>query len=72
MELVELGALVFGVTEMLKSLVPAKYSAWGIPLLAVLIGAAANVYLKGYSPELVVEGLVLGLSATGLYAAVKH
>jgi hypothetical protein len=71
MELVELGALVFGITEVLKGLCPEKYVSKVMPLVAVLIGGAANVYLLGYSPEILLAGFMFGLAATGLYKTVK-
>jgi hypothetical protein len=67
----ELGAVVFGLTEVVKGLLPEKYKASVAPLCAVLLGAGMNVYLNGYSEENVVYGLTLGLAATGLYKAVK-
>lgn len=67
----ELGAVVFGLTEVVKGLLPAAYRANVAPLCAVLLGAGMNVYLNGYSEENVVYGLTLGLATTGLYKAVK-
>ncbi len=71
MELVELGALVFGLTEVLKGLCPDKYKSKIMPLVAVLIGGAANVYLLGYAPEILLQGFMWGLVASGLYKTVK-
>lgn len=81
--IIELSALIFGLTEALKRFLVFTASKFKIsinedefrqyiaPLLAVLIGGGANIYLYGYSPENLVYGLTLGLAATGLYAAVK-
>jgi len=71
MELVELGALVFGVTEVIKRSLPESWQSKVAPVLAVVLGAVFNVYLMGYSPEIVAQGLMYGLAATGLYKAVK-
>lgn len=65
--IIEMGALVFGLTEVLKALVPVKYRDRVAPTLAVLTGALSYTYMYGYSPENVTYGLVLGLAASGLY-----
>jgi hypothetical protein len=67
MELFEVGALVLGVTETIKRALPSDWSDKLAPVLAVLLGAVFNVYLLGYSPEVVAQGLMFGLTATGLY-----
>jgi|TARA_Y100000310_G_scaffold118355_1_gene117238 uncharacterized membrane protein YedE/YeeE len=69
--LVELGALVFGLTEVLKGFCPEKHRKVVAPLLAVVLGGLANVYLLGYSPEALVLGLTYGLAAAGLYNVAK-
>lgn len=71
-DLLELGAIVFGLTEIFKEFVPQKYRAKITPLIAVILGGGANVYLLGYSPENLLYGLALGLAATGMYKAVKN
>ncbi len=71
-EFFELGAVVFGLTEVVKALIPEKYRMNIAPLVAVLLGAGMNVYLNGYSEENVVYGLTLGLAATGLYKVVRN
>lgn len=65
--ILEWAAVVFGLTEVLKRLVPTKYRDTFAPLLAVVVGASSYSYMYGYSPENVVYGLILGLAATGLY-----
>lgn len=42
---------------------PAKYS----PIVAILVGAVMYVAVAGISPEHIVTGVVIGLSAVGLY-----
>lgn len=71
MELVELGALVVGVTEVLKRSLPESWQDKVAPVLAVVLGAVFNVYLLGYSPEIVAQGLMYGLAATGIYKSIK-
>ncbi len=68
----ELGAIIFGLTEVIKELLPAKLRAKLTPLIAIAIGGSANVYLNGYSPENVIYGLALGLAASGMYKAVRN
>ncbi len=68
----ELGAIIFGLTEVIKEFIPAKIRSKVTPLIAILIGGGANVYLNGYSPENVIYGLALGLAASGMYKAVRN
>ena len=65
--LIEMGALVFGLTEALKRLVPLKFRDATAPTLAIILGGLSYSYMYGYSPENVIYGLILGLAATGLY-----
>ena len=62
-----MNAAVLGLTQVLKKLIPEKYASKLTPLLAVFVGAGANVYLVGYSPENLFVGVVFGLMASGLY-----
>ena len=71
MELFEVGALVWGVTEAIKRSLPEGWGKKAAPVLAILLGAAFNVYLMGYSPEIVAQGLMYGLAATGIYKSLK-
>lgn len=76
-ELIQLGAVVVGATEVVKKLLEAipflsmKVCDALVPLVAVLIGGGVNIYLVGYSPENLIVGLILGLSASGLYKVAK-
>ena len=67
--IVENGLLIFGLTEVFKKLIPEKYRSEIAPLFALIIGAVSHVYLYGYSPENVVYGAFLGMSAAGVYGA---
>jgi hypothetical protein len=69
--ILELGGVIFGLTEMIKRLLPEKLQSKLAPLVAVLVGGGMNVYMYGYSAENVVYGLMLGLAASGLYGAGK-
>lgn len=71
-QLLELGAIVFGLTEVIKTLLPKEYQRALAPLISVLLGAIGNIYLNGYSPENLVFGLAMGLAATGLYKAARN
>lgn len=63
MEIV-LTAAVLGIVQACKIAgLPAKYS----PIVAILVGAVMYVAVAGISPEHVVTGVVIGLSAVGLY-----
>ena len=57
-------AAVLGIVQAFKIAgLPAKYS----PIVAILVGAIMYVAVAGISPEHVVIGVVIGLSAVGLY-----
>jgi hypothetical protein len=72
--LLEIGvliALVVGLTEVGKKLgIPSRF----LPLLALLLGVGVNFVLKFLGieyGELLLGGLVAGLSAIGLYSGTK-
>lgn len=59
-----LTAAVLGIVQACKIAgLPAKYS----PIVAIIVGAVMYVAVAGISPEHVVTGVVIGLSAVGLY-----
>lgn len=59
-----LTAAVLGIVQACKIAgLPAKYS----PIVAIFVGAVMYVAVAGISPEHIVTGVVIGLSAVGLY-----
>lgn len=62
-------ALILGIVEMSKRLgLPSKWS----PVLSLVLGVAYSFTLgEGAAAELIVEGIVLGLTASGLYSGTK-
>lgn len=55
---------VLGIVQAFKIAgLPAKYS----PIVAIVIGAALYIAVSGFSPDHIVTGIVIGLSAVGLY-----
>jgi len=62
-------AVIVGLTEMIKGLIPETYRDNVLPLLAVFFGVGIHLLLFEYTPLELVNGLILGLSATGLYRA---
>ena len=67
--MVELAAMVLGITEAVKKLhlIPNKY----LPFVAILIGVGLNMYMNmSYQSDVVLVGLVTGLTVTGLYGVV--
>lgn len=55
---------VLGIVQAFKIAgLPAKYS----PIVAILVGAVIYVAMAGISPANIVTGIVIGLSAVGLY-----
>lgn len=62
--------LIIGVVEMFKKAgLPAKYS----PFIAVIIGILLGVFfLASNTKEGIIIGLMIGLSASGLYSSTKN
>jgi hypothetical protein len=56
-------AVVLALTQLVKLYVPSKF----IPLVAVVLGVVGGIVTGGVTLEAGVKGLVLGLSAAGLY-----
>lgn len=55
---------VLGIVQAFKIAgLPAKYS----PIVAILVGSVIYVAMAGISPANVITGIVIGLSAVGLY-----
>lgn len=55
----------------IKHLIPTDKINRFIPLIVGVLGVLLNIWLKfGISPEILLEGLVSGLSSTGLYELV--
>ena len=55
---------VLGIVQAFKIAgLPAKYS----PIVAILVGAVIYVAIAGISPTNIITGIVIGLSAVGLY-----
>lgn len=70
----EIGGVIVGLTEVIKNLgIPSKYC----PAIAVLLGVGLAVY-DGYTQgqtdyvAMVIRGVVLGATTTGLYAATGN
>lgn len=60
--------LVLGLTEVFKRAgVPIKY----IPALSILLGVMGVVAIYGADATNIVQGIVYGLSASGLWSGVK-
>lgn len=70
--ILESGILIFGLTEVIKRLLPKPWWKKIAPLTAVIIGSILHVYYYGYSPENVIYGAILGLSATGIYKIASN
>jgi UDP-N-acetyl-D-mannosaminuronic acid transferase (WecB/TagA/CpsF family) len=66
-------AITIGITNYLKKAIPErfKYRLALIPVLASAVGGGASIFLLGYSPEVLMQGVLFGLTASGLYEVVK-
>lgn len=56
-----------------KHLVPGEKINRFIPLMVATLGCFVNVWLSGFSvtPQILLSGMVSGLSSTGLYEAFR-
>ena len=69
-------AVIVGLVEVVKGLVPETYKSVGnrlSPVAAIGLGIAAGFYyVAPGQPEMaVLSGIVMGLSASGLYSGTK-
>lgn len=57
----------------LKHLVPTEKINRFIPLIVALLGCFVNIWLSGFqiTPQILLGGMVSGLSSTGLYEAFR-
>jgi len=73
MEIVEVSALILGLTQIFKGFIPESWRDRVMPVIAVLLGVFANCYIVGdYASMTVTNGLVYGLMVTGLYKIPKN
>ena len=61
-------AVVIGLVQVAKQFGLA--TKWA-PLLAVVIGIVAKGVVSGFASPMILEGVVLGLTAAGLWSGVK-
>jgi len=60
--------IILGITEVGKRLgIPTQYS----PLIAILIGVVFAGLISGFDVESILQGIVYGLSASGLWSGTK-
>jgi hypothetical protein len=60
--------LVLALVQLVKGLgLPVQYA----PLLSVLIGVALVGFVEGYMVDSIMTGLVVGLSASGLWSGTR-
>lgn len=61
--------VISGVIEVVKRVLPDRF----VPLASVVLGGVAGYFfLEGELAEQILTGIVLGLSASGLYDVVKN
>jgi hypothetical protein len=72
-DIILLSALVVGLVEMIKLVGKEKVKRY-LPLIAVLLGLGISFLLSLYSStaEMIVRGIIIGLSAAGLWDNVKY
>jgi hypothetical protein len=63
--------LVLAITSMAKGFLPDNISGKWSPVISVLAGIAGGLLTIGVSRQGVLTGLIIGLSASGLYSGSK-
>jgi hypothetical protein len=63
--------LVLAITSMVKGFLPDNISGKWSPVVSVLAGIAGGLLVIGVSRQGVLTGLIIGLSASGLYSGSK-
>lgn len=59
---------VLALVELIKKLgLPTEYA----PIAAIALGVGISVLLRGYGVENIIQGFLLGLSASGLWSSSK-
>ena len=57
----------------IKNIVPTDKANKYIPLIMAILGLILNVWInKGINPEIILGGMISGLSSTGLHEAFKQ
>ena len=63
--------LVLAITSMIKGFIPENQIARWSPVISVLAGIGGGLLTIGISKQGVLTGLIIGLSASGLYSGSK-
>ena len=64
-------AVVVGVTEVIKRLLPDTLKSRLAPLISLLLGFGVSWLVYGFSKDSVVVGAIIGLTGSGLYSGAK-
>ena len=70
MQLTELASVPFvlAIVELCKQYgLPSQYA----PIAALILGAAASLLVSGLTVESGIQGVIIGLTASGLYSGIK-
>ena len=60
--------IVLGITQVIKQFLPQAYLDKGVPLISLLTGIASSIAVIGINRQAVVIGVIIGLSASGLWS----
>lgn len=61
-------AVTTGITEVIKRLGISKRF---VPLVSLVIGVGACAVFVGMTPDVLLQGVIVGLTASGLYSSTK-
>lgn len=61
--------IVLGVTEIAKRFLPDALTTKGTPLISLITGVVSSVLISGLNRQSILVGIIIGLSASGLWSA---
>jgi len=61
--------LIVAITQLIKGFIPEKHRSNVSPLISLALGVALSVLINKPSGNSVIAGIVIGLSAAGLWSA---
>ena len=61
--------ITLGVTEIAKRFLPDAFITKGTPLISLVIGIISSVLIAGMNRQSILVGIIIGLSASGLWSA---
>lgn len=64
--------IISGITEVIKRFIPENLALKYTPVLSVVVAEGLSLLILGANRQGIVTGLIMGLSASGLYSTVTN